>query len=292
MINLSSIPCDRHILIAGPTASGKSDFAMKIARRQGGVIVNADASQVYDCWRILTARPTVDMEAKYPHRLFGHVSWSQVYSVGHWIREVTPLLHPDNRLIIVGGTGLYFSALVEGLNDIPPIPADVRKRANSLTRSRMLSDLDPSTINQIDTKNRSRVQRAWEVKYATGQSLPAWQSAQSHPLLPLESVTAFVINAPRDWLNLRILKRFDIMIENGVINEVSTMMSSYDPYLPAFKAIGVLELMAFIKGEMNLKCARERVCVATRRFAKRQQTWFRKRMSNWQFASATDLCRS
>ncbi|MCY4305480.1 MAG: tRNA (adenosine(37)-N6)-dimethylallyltransferase MiaA [Aestuariivita sp.] len=290
MINLSSIPYDKHVLIAGPTASGKSEFALKIAQQQGGIIVNADASQVYSCWRLLTARPTVDMEAKCPHKLFGHILWSEAYSVGHWLRELAPLLSTNKRLIIVGGTGLYFSALVEGLNDIPSIPLNVRKYANCLTHSRMLSELDPLTIKQIDTKNRARVQRAWEVNYATGKSLSVWQSAKPTPLLPLKSVTALLINAPRDWLSLQILKRFDLMIENGVIDEVSHMISLYNPHLPAFKPIGLLELMAFTKGEISFNCARERIHIATCQFAKRQQTWFRKRMSDWHFANTKNLC--
>ncbi len=281
MRDLPDIPADRPVLIAGPTASGKSALALEIAETLGGVIVNADASQVYDCWRVITARPSPAEEARAPHLLYGHVSWRNSYSAGEWLREVAPLLDQGPRPIIVGGTGLYFSALTEGLAEIPETPPDIRAAGDALPRDRMLSELDPATAARIDRQNRARIQRAWEVLRGTGRGLAEWQADTPAPLLPADAATRFVFDAPRDWLEPRIRLRIARMLEQGALDEVRAMLDVFDPALPAFRAIGVPELTAHLRGECGLEDACERIAIATRQFAKRQRTWFRARMSGW-----------
>jgi tRNA dimethylallyltransferase len=288
MTGLPDIPPDQPVLIAGPTASGKSALALRIAQAHGGVIVNADASQVYRCWRIITARPSPQDEAAVPHRLYGHLDWNVTYSAGDWLRDVAPLLRGPDRPIITGGTGLYFAALTQGLADIPATPATVRATADALTLDDLLRDLDPATAAGIDTRNRARVQRAWEVQTATGRPLAAWQADTAPPLLAPGSFTGLVMDAPKEWLNARIAGRFDTMIAQGALDEVAAMRDRYDPALPAFRAIGVPELIDHLAGRISLDAARDRATIATRQFAKRQRTWFRARMRNWQPVSADD----
>jgi len=278
---LPEIPDDIPVLIAGPTASGKSALALEIARRHGGVIINADASQIYDCWRVITARPSAEEEAEAPHRLYGHLPHDARYSAGHWLREVAPLLQGPDRPIIIGGTGLYFLALTEGLAQIPATPPEVRAEADLIPLDRLLADLDPATAAGLDQRNRARVQRAWEVQRATGRPLAEWQSDTPAPLLPIDRAMPLVFDVDKDWLNDRIARRFDLMLQGGALEEVAAMRDRYDPALPACKAIGVPELMAHLDGDLTLEAARARATVATRQFAKRQRTWFRARMRAW-----------
>jgi len=286
MPDLSHIPQDRPVLIAGPTASGKSALAMDIAQSQGGVIVNADAIQVFANWRILTARPSPEDEARLPHQLYGHVPGDAPYSVGHWLREVAPLLNHGLRPIIVGGTGLYFSALTEGLAEIPALPDDIRPEAEALLRrggiAALLDYLDAATLARIDQHNPMRVQRAWEVWRGTGRSLADWQDNTPPPLLPLSQVTAIVFDAPKDWLNARIAQRFDAMLAAGALDEARANLDGWNPAALSAKAIGAPELIAHLRGEMTLDAARTSATIATRQFAKRQRTWFRARMKTWQ----------
>lgn len=280
MIDLKAIPRDRPVLIAGPTASGKSALALAIAQTGGGVIVNADALQVYDNWHVLTARPdAADLEAV-PHHLYGHVAWDAPYSVGHWLREVEHLVGGP-RPIIVGGTGLYFRALTEGLADIPPTPAETRALADSQTLGDLIAALDPGTAARIDLNNRARVQRAWEVLAATGKGLAQWQADTPAPLLALAGCTALVMDAPVEWLNARIARRFDLMLERGALAEAEANRTRWDPGLPSMKAIGAPELMSHLHGDMTLSEAREAAIIASRQYAKRQRTWFRARMGGW-----------
>jgi tRNA dimethylallyltransferase len=280
-IGFGGLAPGRHVLIAGPTASGKSELALRIAETEGGVIVNADASQVYDCWRILTARPDPSEEGRAPHRLYGHVAARAPYSAGHWLREVAGLLDAGDRLVIVGGTGLYFSALTEGLAEIPPTPREVRQDGDARPLDVLVSDLDPETRARIDLRNRARVQRAWEVLSATGRGLAAWQDETGDPILPLHRAQAIVLDAGRDWLGQRIEARFDRMIAAGVLEEVRNVLPDHDPALPAHRAIGAPELVAHLQGRITLDEAREAAVIATRQFAKRQRTWFRNRMKGW-----------
>ncbi len=283
---LPPIPDDKPVLIAGPTASGKSALALLIAERCGGVIVNADASQVYDCWRIISARPSPEDEARAPHRLYGHVAYDQTYSTGHWLREITPMLSQRSRPIIVGGTGLYFTALTEGMADIPATPLEIREHADKLPLQELIEGLDRLTLQRIDTQNRARVQRAWEVQNATGRSLSDWQAGTPDPILDIQNTVPIVFDAEKDWLLDRINRRFDQMLDQGAMDEVAAMRDRFDRSLPSCKAIGVPELMGCLEGRMTLDDAREKATIATRQFAKRQRTWFRARMKSWHHLEA------
>lgn len=274
----------RPVLIAGPTASGKSALAMEIAARHGGVIVNADALQVFDDWRVLTARPAPGDEAALPHALYGHVPGGTAYSVGHWLRDLAPLLQ-GARPIVVGGTGLYFSALTEGLARIPPTPPDLRARADRLLAEEgleaLLAGLDPATAGRIDRRNPARVQRAWEVLQATGRGLAAWQDDPAPPLLPLGATLPVVLRMERDALADRIARRFDLMLAAGALDEARAHLDGWDPAAPSSKAIGAAELVAHLRGELDLDAARAAAVIATRQYAKRQRSWFRSRMGAW-----------
>jgi len=227
------------------------------------VIVNADASQVYACWRVISARPSAQEEAQAPHMLYGHVADHAAYSTGHWLREVSEIIASNARPIIVGGTGLYFQALTEGLAEIPATPRDIRLKADSIPLDALISELDADTAQSIDLANRARVQRAWEVLTATGRGLAAWQADTPAPVLPLADCCAIALDVERDWLNARIERRFDLMLEGGALEEVRTVEPAYDPTLPAHKAIGVPELIAFLRGTMTLDDAREAAVVDT-----------------------------
>ena len=287
MGDINSIPADMPVLIAGPTASGKSALAIQIAQNNGGVIINADALQVFDGWRVLTARPDDADLARAPHLLYGHVPFDADYSVGQWLRQVRDILaNPPARPIIVGGTGLYFRALTEGLADIPRTPPDIRAQAEALLADGglpvLLTDLDAPTRARIDLQNPMRVQRAWEVLHATGRSLADWQDATPPPLLPLNKTAPIVINADRDWLNARINRRFDMMLENGALGEARAMEPRWNPANLSSKAIGAPELIAYVRGELSLEEAKAVACTASHQYAKRQRTWFRARMKDWQ----------
>jgi tRNA dimethylallyltransferase len=277
---------DRPVLIAGPTASGKSALALQIAQTQGGVIVNADALQVFDGWRILTARPDDHDLALAPHALYGHVPYDADYSVGHWLRDVAPYLAGPERPIIVGGTGLNFTALTQGLADIPPTPPDIRTAGNALPLAQLLDALDDKTKSRIDTQNRMRVQRAWEVLQATGQSLASWQDQTPPPLLPTSVATCITLDAPKDWLNDRIARRFDQMLDQGALNEARAMLPHWNPDYLSSKAIGAPELIAYLQGEISLPEARDAAIIASRQYAKRQRTWFRARHKDWHHIAA------
>jgi len=278
---LREIPAQRPVLIAGPTASGKSGLALRLAEAAGGVIVNADALQVYGNWRVLTARPGSADIARAPHALYGHVGPHDSYSAGHWLREVAPLLQGSARPIIVGGTGLYFSALTTGLAEIPATPPDIRAEADRLSLDALRADLDPRTAARIDLANRARVQRAWEVGRTTGRGLADWQDDTPPPLLPPEACTALVLQSDKEWLTPRIARRFDAMLEAGALDEVRANLPDWDPALPSMKAIGAPELVAHLRGDIPIEQAREEAIIATRQYAKRQRTWFRSRMADW-----------
>ncbi len=262
---------------------------MAIADLLGGAVVNADALQVYADWRVLTARPSLADEAARPHRLYGHVPGTEAYSVGQWLREVTPLLSGPPP-VIVGGTGLYFTALTEGLADIPPTPDHVRAVAMRRIRSdgadALLQELDPATAARIDRSNPMRIQRAWEVLTFTGRGLAEWQEDTGPPILPLEQAQPLLVNAPKEWLNPRIARRFALMLECGALDEARRNAPGWHPALPSSKAIGAAELVAHVRGEMTLEAARDAAIVATRQYAKRQRSWFRARMRHWRVVEA------
>jgi tRNA dimethylallyltransferase len=276
---------DRPVLIAGPTASGKSALALAIAEAHGGVIVNADAIQVFANWSVLTARPDPTDIARAPHKLYGHIPGHHEYSVGNWLRELTPILRGPKRPIIVGGTGLYFAALTQGLADIPAIPDmirdDARRRIATNDLPGMVDELDAESAAVIDLQNPARVARAWEVLQATGRGIASWQAATPPPLLEPATADCIVLHAPKEWLTPRIQKRFDLMMQRGALDEARANLAQWRPDAPSSKAIGAPELIAHLKGETSLADARDRAVIATRQFAKRQRTWFNARMKHW-----------
>ncbi|PPB80095.1 tRNA dimethylallyltransferase [Albidovulum inexpectatum] len=286
---IDEIDHETPVLIAGPTASGKSELALRIAEEKGGVIVNADALQVWSCWRILSARPSELDETRAPHMLYGHLPPGADYSVGHWLREVAPILHGPSRPIIVGGTGLYLTALTEGLAEIPETPPRIRAEADARIaregHAALLAELDPQTAARIDRNNPARVQRAWEVLRATGIGLAEWQDRTPPPLLPLSRCLPIVIDADRDWLAERIDRRFLQMIDAGALAEVEAVLPIWDPLALWARAIGAPELVAHLRGELSLDQAIGRAQAASRQYAKRQRTWFRNRMKKWRRVS-------
>jgi tRNA dimethylallyltransferase len=282
-VRLDSVSREAPVLIAGPTASGKSALAMALAARDGRLIVNADALQVYANWRILTARPSPADEAALPHALYGHVARDQPYSVGHWLRDLAPLL--TRPAVIVGGTGLNFNALTRGLAEVPDVPAAIRAEADARRASdgpaALLAELDPETAGRIDRQNPVRIQRAWEVLRATGRGLAAWQDATPAPLLLLSQAEALVLVPDVDWLNTRIDLRFQGMLADGALDEAQANLPDWDPKRPSSKAIGAPELIAHLKGMLSLKDAAAAATLASRQYAKRQRTWFRSNMKAW-----------
>jgi tRNA dimethylallyltransferase len=285
-MRLNGIDPSRHLLIAGPTASGKSALALAVAKQQGGVIVNADALQIWSCWRILTARPSPSDEAEARHLLYGHVAPARNYSVGDWLDDVGAILRSGQRLIVAGGTGLYLTALTQGLAYVPPTAPEIRAEADRiLTQSdglaRLVADLDPATRDRIDLRNPARVQRAWEVLRSTGRGLSEWQADTPPPLISAKDSQRLVITADRDWLAERIAVRFRLMMDQGATEEVRANLPIWDPSRQWARAIGAPELVAALKGELDLQTAIDRAVIATRQYAKSQRIWFRGRMKDW-----------
>ncbi|MBL6845987.1 MAG: tRNA (adenosine(37)-N6)-dimethylallyltransferase MiaA [Planktomarina sp.] len=280
----------RPILIAGATASGKSALAIKIATKLGGVIINADAMQVYEGWQILTARPTKQDQQNVSHLLYGHVDNKEAYSVGDWLRQVTPLIDGNHRPIIVGGTGLYFRALTEGLANIPKIPEEYKQKSSELIQNGrmldMIADFDEATRSKIDLQNPVRVARAWEVLQATGKSIVSWQADTPPPILNINKCDAILMHSSTHWLNERIKTRFYAMIDSGVLKEITKNSQNWDPQLQSSQAIGATELIEYNSGRISIEKATELAIIASRQYAKRQRTWFRKRMANWRTIAA------
>ena len=288
------------ILIAGPTASGKSSLALELASKTDGIIVNADALQVYECWQILTARPSPEDCATLPHMLYGHVAKESHYSVGNWLRDLAEVLaaNKDRQLVIVGGTGLYLSTLTAGLPDIPKIPDEIRKLGNTYRIEtgtehflRELQSLDPEILKKIDIRNPMRLQRAWEVAVATGKPLTQWHKEPSQPLLPEDQIIGISVQTEPDKLRDKIDFRFDWMIKNGALEECQAMLETgWNPDLPSSRALGASELIEYLGGKNTLEDAVKKAKISTHQYAKRQRTWFRNRMSDWhQVQSNTDI---
>ncbi len=277
----------RALLIAGPTASGKSAAALAFARERNGVIINADALQVYRELRILSARPTPEEEAQVPHRLYGHVAAEQPYSVAAWLTEARREMEDawaQGRLpIVTGGTGLYFRALERGLAPVPAIPEEVRSRWR-----RFAGDLhaellarDPAMAARLGPGDTQRLTRALEVVEATGRSLLDWRrEGQEGAALEGVEVERILMDVPRAELHARAAQRFDDMLAAGALAEARAMMH-LDPALPVMKAIGLPELIAHLKGETSLDEAAAKAKAATRQFIKRQGTWLRGQMAHW-----------
>ena len=283
---LEEINPNTPILIAGQTASGKSHLALQVAVQHGGTIINADASQVYNNWRILTARPSIEDEAKINHKLYGHIDGATEYSVGTWIKEIRETLLSNSRPIIVGGTGLYFSALTSGLVDIPEIPETIRQEATSKIAKNgfesLVREIDEETAEKIDKNNPMRVQRAWEVLRSTGRGLNSWHRETPEPTLDINKCKAILIDGEVSLINDRINRRFDQMIQQGLINEAKNNLATWNKMNPSSKAIGAQELIAYLNNNISIDELREQILIATRQYAKRQRTWFRSKMISWE----------
>lgn len=288
------------VLIAGPTSSGKSALALRLAEKFDGTIVNADSMQVYRDLRVITARPSPAEEERAPHRLYGHVDAAENYSTGRWLRDVAVVLEQTKAEgsipIIVGGTGLYFKALTSGLAAVPPIPADIRAEVRGrLAREGVaplyaeLSERDPSTAGRLRANDRARISRALEVVLATGRSLSDWHRQGLPPLIEPQRAVKVFLAVERSELVRRIEKRFAVMLTAGALEEVRALAArGLDPALPAMKAHGVPWLVRCMEGEITLDEAASGAIMDTRRYAKRQITWFRNQMSGWCWVSAQE----
>lgn len=286
VVNESPAPA---LVIAGPTASGKSGLALALAEEFGGVVINADSMQVYDVLRVVTARPSAEDEARAPHRLYGVLPPGVACSAAEWrdraAAEVQAAWAAGLLPIVVGGTGLYIRTLLHGISPVPEIPDAIRQAARARLAERgnaafhaELAARDPVMAARLDVGNSQRLVRAWEVLEATGTSLAQWQA------LPMEGGVAarwrtLSLAPPRDALYERCDRRFGMMVQQGALDEVAALLAlGLDPALPAMKALGVPELAAYLGGAIDLDEATLRACRATRNYAKRQLTWFRHQL--------------
>jgi tRNA dimethylallyltransferase len=279
-------------LIAGPTASGKSALALRLAQATGAEIVNADSMQLYADLRVITARPSTEEKAQAPHHLFGTVDGADGWSAGRWLRAAAETLDQiaarGRPAIVVGGTGLYFRALTHGLADIPKVGAEVRRQAEAefetlgegAFRAR-LAAVDPAAAQRIEAGDRQRLVRAWEVYAATDTALSDWQTT-GEPALGLGTWRAVALEPPREALYARCDRRLAAMVEAGALDEVRALAArDLDPALPVMKAVGVRELAAHLRGETSLPQALAAAQQQTRNYAKRQTTWMRGQMADW-----------
>jgi len=283
------------ILIAGPTASGKSALALELAAKRDGVIINADSMQVYRDLRIITARPSRDEEKRVPHRLYGHVDAAENYSVGRWLGDVAAMLKDASRnaqpAIVVGGTGLYFSTLTRGIAAVPPIPVDVRREVRGRLVSEPIAELhaeltlrDPITAARLKPGDRARISRALEVVLATGRSLSEWHADNTPAPVDLAGAAKVFLMPQRDELGERIDARFDAMMTAGALEEVRALAARHlDPSLPAMKAHGVPWLIRHLNGDITLAEAVAQAKRDTRRYTKRQATWFRNQLPQFEW---------
>jgi tRNA dimethylallyltransferase len=291
----------RPILIAGPTASGKSGLALRLAEHLGGVIINADSMQVYRELRILTARPSAADEARAPHALYGFVPAAESYSAGRYASDVKRALadarRAGQRAIVVGGTGLYFKTLIEGLSPIPAVAEDVRAHwrgaATSMTAPELHAELarrDAEMAARLAPTDTQRVVRALEVLDATGSSLAEWQRLPREPILDFNETIPLAVSIDRDVLAERIDARFAQMIGEGAIEEVRQLEAlDLDPALPAMQALGVAPLLRHLGGEITLAEATQLGAAESRQYAKRQRTWLRGNMIAWQPITAQEM---
>jgi len=285
----------RALLIAGPTASGKSAVALALAERFGATIVNADSMQVYADLRILTARPTSEEERRAPHRLFGTVDGAVNYSAGRWVRAAREILADigERPVFFVGGAGLYLRALTEGLSEVPPVPEAVRARIRAEAEGRASAELhaelkarDPETAWRLNASDRQRIVRALEVLAATQRPLASFLGARAAPALEPREWAGLYLAPDRAGLYRRIDARFDAMLAEGALGEVTTLMKrGLDPALPVMRAHGVPHLIANLEGRITLAQAAERSKLDTRHYAKRQFTWARRQMTGFKWVA-------
>lgn len=281
------------ILIAGPTASGKSALAMELAAKHGGAIINADSMQVYRELRILTARPSLEDEAACPHLLYGFVPGVEAYSAGRYARDAAAAIAACREAgqvpIIVGGTGLYFGALLRGLSPIPAVPDEVRQRWRLTAQQvapadlhRMLAERDPLMADRLRPSDPQRVTRALEVLEATGRSLASWQTQPGDAIIPEADCERFVVLPDRETLYARCDRRFDDMLAGGALGEVEALLAlGLDPGLPIMRALGVRPLGDLLRGDLTKEEAADAGKRETRNYAKRQLTWLRRNMRSW-----------
>ena len=280
----------RAVLIAGPTASGKSALALRLAERLGGTIVNADSMQVYRDLRVLTARPGEAEEARVPHRLYGTIDGATAYSVSRWLVDVAAVLadaSAEGHLpIVVGGTGLYFKALTQGLSAIPPVPDDIRAEVRSWATHHAAEDLhailasrDEATAARLRSSDTQRIVRALEVNLATGRSLAAYQETRADPVIALQRCVALVLAPERELLRARVDRRFDAMMDAGALEETARLAArDLPPALPIMRSLGVPPLLRHLRGELDLAQATERAKIDTRQYLKRQETFARHQL--------------
>jgi tRNA dimethylallyltransferase len=279
------------VLIAGPTTSGKSAAALALAEEIGGVVINADSMQVYREAPILTAQPSAEDRARAPHLLYGHIGVRDAYSVGHWRSDAIAALAEARAMkrmpIFVGGTGMYFMALTDGLADVPPTPPEIRDAARALLDDigvealhARLTERDPLTAAKLRATDPQRVLRAFEVFEATGRPLAQWQGAPADPVLKDSRIAAFVLDPPRSEIRARIAARFEAMVDGGGLEEACAL-EGLDPALPAAKLLGLRPLQALAGGTLTRAEALDAAITGTRQFAKRQMTWFRHRMPHY-----------
>ncbi len=281
------------LFIHGPTASGKTELAIAIAKALDGEIVNADSMQVYHDLRLLTARPSAAEEASVPHHLFGHVDARERYSTGRWLADARRTLADIQRrgkvAIFVGGTGLYFLSMIEGLSDIPPVPEEVRAEVRNLLQDKGIAGLhdrlqgvDPVMAGRLAVNDRQRIMRAYEVWLATGRAMSELQKAPKSVLLEDGEWLGVALTPPRSRLYARIDRRFEVMMMRGAMDEARALMArDLDPELPAMKAHGMPWLAKFIRGEISPEEAAENAKRDTRRYAKRQFTWIGRQFPFW-----------
>jgi len=286
----------RALLIAGPTASGKTAMAIARSQADNSLIINSDSMQVYDVLNIISARPNAQELAAAPHRMYGHVDPSQRYSTGAWLRDVQDIIDGEGwsyqNLIFVGGTGLYFDALINGFAEIPDVPKEVIQQVEEMIqpldadgRAKLLADKDPEMARRLQAPDPQRVARAISVMEATNKSLAHWQDEPNAPSVISDfQIEKIVLNPERDILRERIAHRFELMMEQGAIEEVEQIrVLDLDTTLPSMRAIGVPEVGAYLDGQLSLEEATEKSIIATHQYAKRQRTWFRNRMKDWRW---------
>jgi len=282
----------RVVLIAGPTASGKSALALAMARQEGGIVVNADAMQIYDVLQVVTARPSDAEMALAEHRLYGSIPASMRFSTGQWLSAVRAVMDetdPTRALIFVGGTGLYFDALLNGFADIPEVPAafalQIQQEIQTLDgeeRLALLQREDPATAGRLKVADPQRLIRALAVKRHTGRSLSVFQQAPAASMLTGCRVERMILEPDRDVLRERIARRFEAMFSGGAVEEVKALRAlDLDPSLPVMKAIGVREIGDWLDGVTGQDEAIALATIATHQYAKRQRTWFRNRFGDW-----------